>query len=193
MAPLGQGTIGELGLGEITTGSTIPALSSLLPWFVPLSEPVRFRPGLKASEQQFIAFHPTPVVSFSWFEALSEPPRFPRRLPPGEVQFDAYVPNPITVTPFAWFMPLSEPPRFPVGLKAPLQQFEARPPQLRPNPAITGIMRALETKDVFLAGATEFNRAASAEIGIEDTSTAAVAAGAGLPTVASVSISISII
>jgi|SRR5882672_64929 len=230
---LGLGTIGQFTIGQVGTGTA--EVISPDKWFVALSEPVRFRPGLRAGLQQFAALSdPFPFVSFSWFEELSIPALRSRRgLNAGQQQFEAYSPNPTTVTPFGWFIPLTEPTRFrrglkageiqfsaqdtqvipinimawdvplaePVrfrrGLRAPWQQFSGAPVQLRPNPNITAILHATETKDALLASVSVFNRPNSAEIGIIDTSFPAAEIGVS-PTfgggpIASVSISISII
>lgn len=133
-------------------------------WFVPLSEPVRVKPGLHASLQQTIAFNPVPVVSFGWFESLSEPVRLKPRLREGAQQALALHPNPVVS--FGWMENLSEPVRLKPGLRASLQQAYTSPPQLRPNPATSGILNALETPDVFLAGATVWNAIQAGEIGV---------------------------
>jgi hypothetical protein len=168
-------------------------------WFAPLSEPVRTRPGLKAGEVPFLAYidNPITVTPFAWFVPLSEPVRSLPGLKPSQQQFRAYIDNPITVTPFAWYAPLSEPVRFRQGLAAARQQFLAAPSQLRPTPAISGVLSAIETKDTMLAGARIFNRLTSAEIGIVDLQPIAAEIGihqAGTAgAIASVRISINIV
>ena len=264
---LGLGATGQFAIGEVDTGVAAGA-EFIGPdkYMQRLSEPVRFLPAVRASAQQFLAFNPQPVVSFSWFAPLSEPvrqrPRSPAALYPSfffqpapspfvatgwfaplsepvrtkpalraaQQPFTAYVPNPTTVTPFAWFAPLSEPVRIkpalaralqqffatdpsvipltklmtwfaplsePVrirpGLRAWLQQFFTGPPRLLPTPTTSGVLNARETKDVFLTGASAFNPAASAEIGLVDTGFPLAEIGISAPTVASVSISIQII
>lgn len=67
-----------------------PAIS--IPWFHPLSEPVRIKPWLKSSRQQFLAFYPTPspFVASGWFEPLSEPVRQKQGLRASLQQFLAH-------------------------------------------------------------------------------------------------------
>ena len=93
-----------------------------------------------------------------------------------------------------WFSNLSEPVRLKIGIGSWLQDFFAAPARVLPTPTITGTMDALETKDVFLAGATLWNRATSAEIGIIDTNRFAAEVGVSAQTevgaIASVSVSI---
>lgn len=163
---LGHGADGQFGIGEVDFGGTAAEVI-FLQFFQPLSEPVRTLPGIHPSRQQFMAAPPFPAtVSFSWFEPLSEPVRTRPGLKPGQQQFLGYVPNPVTVTPFNWFEALSEPPRFKPGLHASRQQFLAAPAQLRPNPNITGVLAATETKDTMLASARAWNRITSGEMGI---------------------------
>lgn len=138
-------------------------------WFEALSEPARQLPRSPATLAPFQSWQPapSPFVATGWFMPLSEPVRKRPGLLAGEQQFFA---ADTTVIPTSklieWFMPLSEPVRFLPGLSARLQQFFAMPPQLRPNPATSGVLSALETKDVFLSGAAFFNRPTSGEVGI---------------------------
>lgn len=164
-------------------------------WFMPLSEPVRSRSGLKSQQQAFFSFNPVPLVSFSWFAGLSKPSTVARPgLLPSQQQFTAFHPTPSPFVASGWFQPLSDPiVRTRSGLKPSQQQFLAWLPRLLPNPNITGILSALETKDVFLAGAAFFNPPASAEIGIVDTGFPPAEIGIAVPTVASVSISLQIV
>jgi hypothetical protein len=78
-------------------------------WYAPLSEPVRIKPALPASAQQFAAPDPQPRVSFSWFGWLPEPVRLKPRLPEGEHQFLALGPWPAIS--ISWWRPLDEPTR----------------------------------------------------------------------------------
>jgi len=181
---LGFGTIGQFTIGEAGTGSaeTISADK----WFVPLSEPVRFKPGvsaarqqfdtlkdgfpfvsfswfedlskppivakpqLKAAQQQFLAFYPTPspFVATGWFEPLAEPVRFKPGLPPSRQPFiardDGFIPGPATLLQ-GWFTLLGEPVRFRQGLSARFQQDLGYYPRILPNPNVTGILNPTET------------------------------------------------
>lgn len=141
-------------------------------WFGSLSQPTfRQKPGLPGYEQQFIALNPNPFVSFGWFAELSKPQKLDR---PGlRVSLQQFTSLDTAVIPVSrlmqWYANLSDPVRQKVGLKAPLQQAYAGPARLLPNPQITGVMSAVETKDTFLAGAMVWNRAANAEIGVVNT------------------------
>ena len=167
-------------------------------YFVDLSIPsIRTRPSLLAGEQQFAAADTAviPVSKLSpWFTPLSEPPRFKIGLPAREQQFSAQDTQVIPVSIMAWDVALSAPVRFKIGLRPPSQQFEARPPQLRPNPTTTGVLAAIETKDVFLAGVQEFNRVISGEVGIiESAFTGAQIGVSKVPAITSARVSISIL
>lgn len=175
----------------------VPNPTTLTPfaWFMPLSEPARSRQGIKSQQQPFLSFNPVPVVPFSWFSALSKPSIVARPgLRASQQQFLAFHPAPSPFVASGWFEPLSDPiVRTRRGLKPAQQQFLAWPPRLLPTPTSTGTLSALETKDVFLAGTSIFNPAASAEIGIVDTGFLAAEIGIAAPAVASVSISVQII
>lgn len=227
---LGHGATGQFAIGEFSGAAGTAETITPDKWFAALSEPVRFKQGLKAAQQQFIAlpgpfpfvpfewfqelskpsvltksgllpsqqqfftFNPLPRVSFGWFGGLSEPVRKKPGLTPSRQPFFT---TDTTVIPTSklieWFAGLSEPVRFRQGLKASLQQFLAEPSRLLPTPTVFGILNALETKDVFLLGASAFNPPASAEIGIVDTGFPAAEIGIAAPMVASVSISVQII
>jgi hypothetical protein len=139
-------------------------------WFTELSKPASLtRPGLPPSQQQFTALYPmpSPFVATGWFAPLSEPVRSKPALPPALLPFFSADTAVIPVSKLSpWFAPLSEPVRSRPGLAAARQQFLAAPTQLRPNPTITGVMSALETKDVFLGGARFWDRVISGEIGV---------------------------
>jgi len=162
-------------------------------WFDGLAEPVRRRPRSPAAMAPVHFMQPTPVVSFSWFDALAEPVRRRPALKAGENPSFFWQPTPSPFAASGWFSALSEPVRFKIGLKPWLQQFFTAPPRLLPNPTLFGTLSALETKDVFLAGASAFNPAASAEIGIVDTGFPDAGIGIAVPAVASVRISVQII
>jgi hypothetical protein len=102
-------------------------------WFAPgnFTEPVRFKLGLPAQEQQVFAFSPFPVVSFSWFNELSKPRTLQRAgLPVTEQQTFAFNPRPFVS--FGWFGNLSDPVRVKPGLRASLQQFFTTDPTVIP-------------------------------------------------------------
>jgi len=165
-------------------------------WYANLSEPVRVRRRLREALQQFAAYqaNPTTVTPFAWYANLSTPVRIKPALKTSLQQFFATDPSVIPLGRLiSWFASLSDPVRIKLGLKASLQQFLAAPPRLLPTPTLFGILDALETKDIFLAGASVFNPAASAEIGIVDTSFPDAGIGIAVPTVASVRISVQII
>ena len=165
-------------------------------WFDALSEPQRQRPRSAASLYPAFFFQPapSPFVATGWFSALSEPVRYRAGLRPAAQQFTAYISNPTTVTPFAWFAALSEPVRFLKGLAPRLQQFFTGPNQLRPTPTATGVLAAIETKDVFLGGVEEFNRVVSGEVGIIEASFTGAQIGVSkVPAITSARISISIL
>ena len=190
---LGFGATGQFAIGQVGPSTETVLVDK---WFVQFSEPVRFRPGLAASAQQFAALSdPLPFVSFSWFEELAIPPV--RTLPglrPSQQQFFAFQPAPSPFVATGWFEALSEPVRFRVGLRPPWQQFAAAPVQLRPNPTTTGVLSAIETKDVFLAGIQEFNRVVSGEVGIIEASfTGAEIGVAKVPAITSARVSIIIL
>jgi hypothetical protein len=118
--------------GFISSGSTGMTFTPLtIGWFAPLSEPVRFLPGIKPSAQQFLAFDPIPIVPFGWFEPLSEPVRSLPPMPAGAKQFSAFNPQPFVS--FSWFEALSEPAvKTLPGLSPRQQQFTAFHPAPSP-------------------------------------------------------------
>jgi hypothetical protein len=93
-------------------------------WYAPLSEPVRIKPALLASAQQFAAPDPLPRVSFGWWNWLSEPVRVRPALPVVEQHVFEFEPTPIIS--IAWHLPLAEPVRArpPVLIPAYEQQFQ---------------------------------------------------------------------
>lgn len=138
-------------------------------WMEPLSEPVRSPPRSPAALAPFYFYQPmpSPFAATGWFEPMSEPVRTRPALPAALNPFFTGDTVPIPTTKLIeWYARLSEPVRSLPGLAAALQQFLAQPPQLRPNPALTAYMIAVETRDVFLAGAVDFNRPLSGEIGV---------------------------
>jgi hypothetical protein len=182
--------------GTITLGWSATTLTPMtFDWYIPLSEPVRFKPGLAAHLQQFTAYSPNPltIIPFSWFAALSEPPRFKPGLKPALQQFAAFNPQPFVS--FSWMEALSEPVRFKPGLRASQQQFLAQPAQLRPNPNVSGRLAAFDKNhDVFLGGAQEWNQIVSGEVGIHEASFTGAQIGVSkVPAITSARVSISII
>jgi hypothetical protein len=201
---LGFGATGQFAIGQVDTTTAGSEFIGPDKYMQALAEPVRFRRGLGAPAQAFVAFNPLPVVSFAWFEALAEPVRKPPRSPAAmaPVHFWQPAPSPFvatgwfaplsepvrkrpalpaghkqffagdtTVIPLQtgllpWFAPLSEPVRTRPGLAARLQQFLAAPSQLRPTPTTTGVLNALETKDVFQGGLRAWDRVVSGEVGV---------------------------
>jgi hypothetical protein len=137
-------------------------------WYANLSEPVRARPALKTGENPFFFFDPIPLVSFSWFDALAEPVRKLRGLDPPRQQFFTTDTQPIPLTTglIPWYANLSEPVRYLPALPVALKQPFAGPDRLLPNPNLTAILNALETKDTFIGSVRIFNRVASGEIGV---------------------------
>ncbi len=163
---LGFGATGQFAIGEV--GPSTAEIITLDKWFQALSQPVRFLPGLRASQQQ--AFVPPdlfPFVPFSWFNGLSIPAlRYRPQLSAGQQQFLAFQPAPSPFVATGWFMALSEPARKLQGLDAARQQFLASPSRLLPNPNITGVLHAVESGDLFTGGGRSWNRVVSGETGI---------------------------
>lgn len=106
---LGLAPIGLLIEGVLFGGQTAISIG----WFVPLSEPVRFKPALPVGEQQFLAWQPapSPFVATGWFEALSEPVRKKPGLTAAAQPFAAWQPAPSPFVATGWFEALSEPVR----------------------------------------------------------------------------------
>lgn len=120
---LGFGAIGQFAIGQGPTATA--EVITVDKWFVALSEPPRFKIGIKASAQQFAALSdPLPFVSFGWFEELSIPVvRTKPGLLAGAQQFATFHPAPSPFVATGWYQALSEPPRFRIGLKPSQQQF----------------------------------------------------------------------
>lgn len=128
---LGHGVIGQFAIGQVgvATAETITADK----WYMALSEPVRFKLGLKVQNQAVLAYYPLPFVSFSWFEPLTEPVRI-KPINPAALRQDFFMqvaPSPFVAT--GWFNWLSEPKRFPRGLPAHLQRDFTRDAVWIPN------------------------------------------------------------
>lgn len=133
-----------------------PELVSADRWFVPFSEPVRFRRFLPTSEQPFTLIVEEPpffesVTADRWSPSLSEPVRFRRALPASEQQFAAFVqfsPFAERVTADRWFAPFSEPVRFRPRLLTANQQFLASLGLPITNIAISMSASLLATADI---------------------------------------------
>lgn len=83
-------------------------------WHQPWSEPiVKIKMGLRAGDQQALAFNETPFPSFSWYANLSEPIRLKVGLHARHQEFFKYQPSPIISV--GWFAPFSDPKRFRKG------------------------------------------------------------------------------
>lgn len=153
---------------QVTAFNPVPVVS--FGWMEELSKPQTLnKRALGASSQQFLAYqaNPTTVTPFAWFASLSEPVRVRPALKTSLQQSFTADTTPIPITKVMnWFGNLSEPVRPKIGLAARLQQFFTAPPQLRPTPATSGVMNALETHDVFLGGATLWNAIQSGEVGV---------------------------
>jgi hypothetical protein len=133
---LGLGAIGQFAIGEVGVG-TGGGAEFIGPdkYMQRLSEPVRFKLGVKASSQQFLALHANPVVSFSWFETLSEPTRRKPRSPAALSPPFFYQPAPSPFVATGWYSPLSEPVRQKKGIHSNKQQFltyQANPTTVTP-------------------------------------------------------------
>jgi hypothetical protein len=99
-------------------------------WWNALSEPVRFRPQLKASQQAVLwlpFIESTNDNASKWFAPLSEPPRKPSMARFDRNQFwSNFTPAPTEViTLDKYWQPLSEPTRLPKQLRAAAQQWLA--------------------------------------------------------------------
>lgn len=130
---LGHGTIGQFAIGEVgpSAGAEFIGPDKFMR---ALSEPVRFKKGLRAAQQQFSALSdPFPFVSFSWFEELSKPPVLKKNgLRSSQQQFLAFQPAPSPFVATGWFEALSEPARKKPGLRPSLQQFFTTDPTVIP-------------------------------------------------------------
>lgn len=95
-------------------------------WWEPLAEPVRQKPGLRASLQDTtadIAFNEDPGNQAKWYEPWSEPVRQKKGLrSPYQISLIWGYFTPEATTPDKWFLPLSEPVRIKPALRAGSQQ-----------------------------------------------------------------------
>lgn len=151
---LGFGTIGQFAIGQVGAG----AAEFIGPdkWLVQFTNPVRFKLGLNAAQQQALTFYPTPIVSFGWFGALAEPVRQPARSPAALSHFQSFHPAPSPFVATGWFNHLSEPVRQKIGLRANLHPFGAQDTNFTPNPAkfLQGWFGWLSEPKRFLKGLT---------------------------------------
>lgn len=55
----------------------VPLVSSFIPWFAPLSEPVRVKPAIRTGDQPFFSLEPEPpeAMEMPWYSWWSEPVR----------------------------------------------------------------------------------------------------------------------
>lgn len=124
---LGFGATGQFAIGQV--GTVTGGAENITPdkWFQPLSIPVRFRPGLRAAQQQFAALPDAfPFVPFAWYEDLAKPSIVARpALRTGEIPFFTFQPMPSPFVATGWFEALAEPVRFRRGLRPSQQPFFA--------------------------------------------------------------------
>lgn len=157
-AKQGLGVYNQLNLAWSTftpAGETI----TLDKWYAAWREPVRQKVSLHADLQQALAFvkaapFPEAVFESKWHQPWSEPVR---RLPPLRTASEtAMVPFtlPYAIVSFGWYTPQTElPPRQKPGLGSQYQQaFTTDSNPVLHVADITGILSALETKDIFLGG-----------------------------------------
>lgn len=131
---LGFGATGEFAIGQVGAAAGAEVITPDK-WLMALSEPVRFKNGVRASQQQFAAFpSPFPFVSFGWYAELSKPARPTRpSLNASEVPFFFFQPMPSPFVATGWFEPLAEPVRQRRGLPMSLYQFYAADPTVIPT------------------------------------------------------------
>lgn len=107
---VGLGTVGEFAIGEAQ--SIVVSVPTLTGWAQQLSQPLHALPGLRASEQQFLALTPPQVVSFSWVYPWHDPVvRTKPSLKQALQQVLAFQPSPSPFVATGWYSWLSEPPR----------------------------------------------------------------------------------
>lgn len=153
---LGFGATGQFAIGEGPARETI----TIDKWLPDILEPVRFKVGLPISQQQTSALTLTlpnvffgqsgPMPIFEWrllYQAFSSLPLLGATL-----TFS----NSFSMPVFEW--------------RLIYQALSTYLPRLLPNPSITGTLNATETRDVFLGGATHFDRVVSGEIGVIESS-----------------------
>ena len=156
---LGLGALGQYPLGGGPVGA---ATTTSIGWFVPLSEPVRFKRDPRVAivlNYQVTAFNPLPIVPFAWFDALSEPVRQKPRSPAALSPFAFFQPAPSPFVPTGWFEALSEPVRFKPGLKPGLQQFlayQANPTTVTPFAWFAGLSEPVRKKPGLLPALQKF-------------------------------------
>lgn len=130
---LGHGATGQFAIGEVGASAGAEFIGPDK-WLQAFRDPVRFKRGLRASQQQFSSLpDPFPFVSFSWFEELSKPSVLKKNgLRSSQQQFLAFQPAPSPFVATGWFAPLSEPVRKKPGLRPTLQQFFTTDPTVIP-------------------------------------------------------------
>lgn len=137
---LGFGAIGQFAIGQVDTTAQAEVITPDK-WFNWLSEPVRFKKGLRSSYQQTLAFNPQPFVSFGWFGNLTLPVRQRPRNP--AALYPTFQPGFKPEVAYSWRANLSEPVRFKKGLRAPYHPPFVFPPGILPNP--TGFIQGWYT------------------------------------------------
>jgi len=145
-----------------------------IPWYGPLSEPVRLKRGIRPElTQSFVTSWDFPSFStFAWFAELATPPK-PKSGQHVWLQRDFTVdPAVLTQTEFIrfWLNPLSEPVRLRPGLGAWQQMFYTGPTRAQLIPAtITVSMAATEVnEDVAHISVRTAGAAAGAQVSIEE-------------------------
>lgn len=137
-------------------------------WHQPFATPPKSKISLRVDLQRFTAFvkadpFPEAVLESKWHQPWSEPVR---KKPPLRIAPEtAVVPFtlPYAVVSFGWYTPQTElPPRAKPGLGAQYQPFFT----LQRYADITGILAALETKDIFLGGARWFRAPVTGLVGV---------------------------
>jgi len=131
---LGFGATGQFAIGQVGTAGGSEFIGPDK-WFIALSEPVRFKIGLSAVEQQTLALFPNPIVSFGWFGNLSEPVRIKPRNPAALSPYLFFQPAPSPFVATGWYNWLSEPIRLKPGLGVQDQSFffyQANPTTVTP-------------------------------------------------------------
>ena len=137
-------------------------------------DPPKAKLSLAPAAQQSTAFVKAPpfgqTISFDWFQNLSDPPKPKASLGVANQQFSAFVkaaPFPEATFESKWHYPWSEPVRNKAGLWASHQATTAFQPIFTPTTiSITGVLNAVETKDIAIFGGIVFNAPGSAQVGI---------------------------
>lgn len=144
-----QGAIGEFAIGEFVQGTGFtPDLNPRPPW----AEPVRFKKGTRAAQQQFFAYGQAATLGENvfydkWGYQWTDPVRKKRGLQSSLQHFYTTDVSPIpTSRGMPWFRGLDTPVRTKPGLRAQLQQTFAFDAKwiIPPDAGIQGWFRPLE-------------------------------------------------